>query len=74
MMTPFIAMPTHPIDSEAFRLAELRSERVRILGLLFFIALTAVILTARVFLLHTTLYTEHTGWNIGFAATIAAYE
>jgi serine phosphatase RsbU (regulator of sigma subunit) len=67
-------MSSHQIDSEAFRLAELRSERVRILGLLFFIGVTAAILTARVFLLHTTLYTEHTGWNIAFAAIVAAYE
>ncbi|HEY2121671.1 MAG TPA: PP2C family protein-serine/threonine phosphatase [Candidatus Acidoferrum sp.] len=67
-------MPTQKLDSSALRLAELRSERVRILGLLVFIAIFFFVLTFRHFLLHTTLYTSHTGWNIALSLIIATYE
>lgn len=62
------------LPSNAFRLAELRSERIRIFGVLGFLAVVVVVLTMRVFLLHTTLYTSHTGWNVSLAAIIAVYE
>src|SRR6266566_4665156 len=42
------------ISSHAFYAAELRSERVRIFGLLAFLGVVFVALTVRVFLLHTT--------------------
>jgi serine phosphatase RsbU (regulator of sigma subunit) len=74
MMAQFNPMPVHQIDSEAFRLAELRSERVRILGLFFFIATALVALIVRLFFLHTTIYTEHAGWSIALAALVATYE
>ncbi len=67
-------MPEQAFDSQALRLAELRSERVRILGLLVFIAVLLIVLTGRLFLLHTTLYTLHTGWNIALASILALYE
>jgi adenylate cyclase len=67
-------MPGERLDSSALRLAELRSERVRILGLLAFIAIFCFVLTFRHFLLHTTLYTSHTGWNIALSLIIATYE
>jgi serine phosphatase RsbU (regulator of sigma subunit) len=73
-MTLFKSMPDHAIDSQALRLAELRSERVRILGLLAFVAIIVTVLTIRLFFLHTTLYTTHTGWNFLLAAIIAVYE
>jgi serine phosphatase RsbU (regulator of sigma subunit) len=67
-------MPQQEFQSKAFRLAELRSERIRIFAIFVFVAVVLLVLTVRIFLLHTTLYTEHTGWNIGLAAAIAAYE
>lgn len=67
-------MSTPEIDSQALRLAELRSERVRILGLLAFFAIVGAVLTVRVFFLHTTLYTPHTGWNFALVAILAVYE
>ena len=44
------------ISSEAFYAAELRSERIRIFGLLAFFAAVFAVLTVRVFLLHTTVF------------------
>ena len=67
-------MAEQTFDSQALRVAELRSERVRILGLLVFIAVLLVVLTGRLFLLHTTLYTMHVGWNIALASILAVYE
>jgi serine phosphatase RsbU (regulator of sigma subunit) len=67
-------MPDQNLDSQALRLAELRSERVRILGLLAFIAIFCFVLTFRHFLLHTTLYTAHTSWNFALSFIIALYE
>jgi serine phosphatase RsbU (regulator of sigma subunit) len=62
------------LQSKALRLAELRSERIRIFGLLSFIGIFFVVLSVRAFLLHTTLYTAHTGWNFSLALIIAVYE
>jgi len=62
------------LESQALRLAELRSERVRILGLLAFIAIFCYVLAFRHFLFHTTLYTAHTSWNFGLSFMIAVYE
>jgi serine phosphatase RsbU (regulator of sigma subunit) len=67
-------MSDHQLDSSALRLAELRSERVRILGLLAFIGIFFLVLSFRLFFLHTTLYTMHTGWNFAFSLILAAYE
>jgi serine phosphatase RsbU (regulator of sigma subunit) len=64
---------TH-IPSQAFYIAELRSERVRIFGVLGFLGVTALVLTARVFLLHTTVLKAHAGWNLALAATLGLYE
>ena len=62
------------IPSQAFYAAELRSERVRIFGVLVFLVVVAVVLTARVFLLHTTVLSSHVGWNLGLAAALGLYE
>ena len=67
-------MPQQELQSKAVRLAELQSERIRIFGVLVFVAVAVVVLTGRIFLLHTTLYNAHTGWNLVLAATIAVYE
>jgi serine phosphatase RsbU (regulator of sigma subunit) len=62
------------ISSHAFRVAELRSERVRIFGVLAFLAVVFVVLTARVFLLHTTVLSRHVAWNFSLAAALSLYE
>jgi len=62
------------IPSQAFYAAELRSERVRIFGVLGFLVVVAVVLTVRVFLLHTTVLSSHVGWNLGLAAALGLYE
>ena len=62
------------IASQAFYAAELRSERVRIFGVLAFLAAVFVALTVRVFLLHTTVLSPHVAWNFGMAATLGLYE
>jgi serine phosphatase RsbU (regulator of sigma subunit) len=67
-------MPNSQFSSEAFNAAELRSERVRIFGVLGFLVVVAVVLTVRVFLLHTTVLKAHAAWNLGLAATVGLYE
>src|SRR5260370_25399256 len=67
-------MPQSDIKSPAFHAAELRSERVRIFGVLAFLAIVVVVLTIRVFLLHTTVLNSHAVWNLVLAAVIGLYE
>jgi serine phosphatase RsbU (regulator of sigma subunit) len=62
------------ISSQAFYAAELRSERVRIFGVLAFLAAVFVALTVRVFLLHTTVLSPHAAWNLVLAAALGFYE
>lgn len=62
------------ITSHAFHAAELRSERVRIFGVLIFLAVVTVVLTVRVFLLHTTVLNTHVAWNLLLAAVLGLYE
>src|SRR5207244_4012249 len=57
-----------------FRSAELRSERVRIFGLLAFLGVVFVALTVRVFLLHTTVLSPHVAWNFSLAAALGLFE
>lgn len=64
---------TH-LPSQAFYAAELRSERVRIFGVLAFLGVVALVLTVRVFLLHTTVLNLHAGWNLALAASLGVYE
>ena len=67
-------MPETDIKSPAFHAAELRSERIRIFGVLAFLAVVAMALTIRVFLLHTTVLNTHAIWNLTLAAGIGLYE
>jgi len=64
-------MAESQICSQAFYAAELRSEGVRIFGVLGFLGVVAVVLTVRVFLLHTTVLNSHVGWNLTLAAARA---
>jgi serine phosphatase RsbU (regulator of sigma subunit) len=70
----FRAMAKTDLSSQAFYAAELRSERVRIFGVLAFLGVVAAVLTARVFLLHTTILNMHAGWNLALAAILGIYE
>ena len=67
-------MAPNQISSHAFYAAELRSERVRIFGVLVFLAAVFVVLTVRVFLLHTTVLSPHAAWNFTLAAALCLYE
>jgi len=62
------------ISSHAFYAAELRSERVRIFGVLGFLGVVFVTLTVRVFLLHTTVLSQHVAWNFSLAAALGLFE
>src|SRR5437660_12608665 len=62
------------ISSHAFYAAELRSERVRIFGLLASLGVVFVALTVRVFLLHTTVLSPHVPWNFSLAAALSPSE
>ncbi len=67
-------MPDTEIQSSAFHAAELRSERVRILGLLVFLAVVVSVLTVRISLLHTTVFNRQAAWTLGAILTTAALE
>jgi serine phosphatase RsbU (regulator of sigma subunit) len=67
-------MSQSEIKSPAFRAAELRSERVRIFGVLAFLAILVMVLLIRVFLLHNTVLNPHPVWNLVLVAVIGLYE
>jgi serine phosphatase RsbU (regulator of sigma subunit) len=67
-------MAANEIRSDAFRFAELRSERVRILGLLVFLAITVTVLLIRVFFLHTTVLNHQAAWTFGLILTAGLVE
>lgn len=47
---------------------------MRIVGLLSFLAILAVVLMVRLFLIHTTVLTGHAMWNLILTLTLAVYE
>jgi serine phosphatase RsbU (regulator of sigma subunit) len=67
-------MAANEIKSDAFRSAELRSERVRILGLLAFLAITVTVLLVRVFFLHTTVLHRQAAWTFGLIVAAGLIE
>ncbi len=67
-------MTANGIKSDAFRFAELRSERVRIFGLLVFFAITVSVLLIRIFLLHTTVLNQQAAWTFGLILAAALVE
>ena len=69
-----LPMTRGDIPSRAFYAAELHSERVRIFGVLAFLAIVTAVLTVRVFLLHTTVLSNHVVWNLSLAAALVLYE
>jgi len=67
-------MSDDEIQSVAFTKAELQSERLRIFGVLGFLALLAFVLLFRLFVAHTVSTATHWVWDLLFAAVVAAYE
>lgn len=67
-------MEEQKITSVAFQKAELRSERLRIFGVLSFTALFVVVTAMRVFVIRTASAATPWGWSFLLSAAIAAYE
>ena len=67
-------MSQEQLQSAAFSKAELHSERLRIFGVLGFVAIYVVVTIVRVFVIRTTSGTAAWAWSFLLAATIAAYE
>jgi serine phosphatase RsbU (regulator of sigma subunit) len=67
-------MSQSEIKSPAFHAAELRSERVRIFGVLAFLTILVMVLLIRIFLLHNTVLNPHPVWNLVLVAVIGLYE
>jgi serine phosphatase RsbU (regulator of sigma subunit) len=64
----------HEIESAAFHHAELQSERLRIFGVLGFVAIFVVATVVRVFVIRTASGTTPWAWNFGLSASIVVYE
>jgi serine phosphatase RsbU (regulator of sigma subunit) len=62
------------IKSPAFQNAELQSERIRIFGVLGFIAIFIVVMAVRVFVIRTATRTTPWVWSFLLAAIVIAYE
>lgn len=67
-------MTATDIHSPAFHSAELRSERVRLYGLLAFLGAVFTVLLIRLFLLHTTVFNSHAAWTLAMILATAALE
>jgi len=67
-------MNKEQIQSAAFKEAELRSERLRILGILGFFALLVLVTMLRVFVFRTAPKTGSWPWTFVLAAVMIAYE
>lgn len=67
-------MSDEQFQSAAFGMAELRSERLRIFGVLGFVAVFVGVTIVRVFVIRTTSGTSAWVWSLLLAAAIAAYE
>jgi serine phosphatase RsbU (regulator of sigma subunit) len=62
------------IESAAFHQAQLQSERLRIFGVLGFVAVFVLVSTARVFVIYTASEGRHWAWDIILAAVVVGYE
>src|SRR5580700_7617897 len=67
-------MNKEQIQSAAFKEAELRSERLRIFGILGFFALLVLVTMLRVFVFRTARKTRSWPWTFVLAAVVIAYE
>jgi serine phosphatase RsbU (regulator of sigma subunit) len=62
------------IKSAAFQTAELRSERLRVFGVLGFVAIMVFVTAVRVFVIRTAVGTTPWAWNFLLGAVIIVYE
>jgi serine phosphatase RsbU (regulator of sigma subunit) len=67
-------MSDEEIQSAAFSNAQLQSERLRILGVLSFLALLLFSLPVRVLVIHTVSTSTHWIWDLLLTATVTTYE
>jgi len=67
-------MKEEQIKSLAFQNAELRSERLRIFGVLCFVAIFVIVTIVRVFVIRTAAGTTPWLWSFALAATVFGYE
>ena len=67
-------MMEEQIKSVAFKTAELRSERLRIFGVLGFVAIMVFVTAVRVFFIRTAVGTTPWAWNFLLAAVVIVYE
>jgi serine phosphatase RsbU (regulator of sigma subunit) len=66
--------PVHKIESTAFRHAALESERLRIFGVLSFIAIFIIVTVVRVFIIRTASSATPWAWQFGLAVAVVIYE
>ena len=62
------------IESAMFRRAELESERIRVSGVLSFIAIFIIVTLVRVFVIRTAATATPWAWQLGLAIAVAIYE
>lgn len=62
------------IESAAFQNAELASERLRIFGVLGFLALFVLVLVVRAFVVRTVIVSTEWGWSLLLASVLIGYE
>ena len=67
-------MSTEQIESAAFQQAELASERLRIFGVLGFLAVFIVVSLVRVFVVRTVAITAQWGWTLLLGCVVMGYE
>src|SRR5512146_48832 len=67
-------MSTDQIESVAFQKAELASERLRIFGVLAFLAVFIVVSLLRVLVVRTVAVTAEWGWSLLLGIVVIAYE
>jgi len=67
-------MSARQVGSVAFHQAQLQSERLRILGVLIFVAVFLAVTSARVVVVHTASERRHWAWDFALVAAVVAYE
>jgi serine phosphatase RsbU (regulator of sigma subunit) len=66
--------PVHEIESAAFHHAQLESERLRIFGVVSFMAIFIVVTLVRVFVIRTASTGTPWPWQLGLAVAVVIYE
>jgi len=67
-------MTARQLESVTFHQAQLQSERLRIVGVLSFVAVFVAVTSARYVVVHTASERRHWAWDLALAAAVVAYE